>query len=251
MERCKLLPLVALLCACPGGGVPDDPIIGTEVTNPDLVSDPRELLLDPGCPGGTRRASVLLHNPVPWDIDAAAGGLRGEEAYPSSFEVDRFGSRELVVVIPIPADARGGASGAVQVRHRREGVRDAPDAVLEIPWSAATRAGGPEATVLCGEEIACAQVDFGAIFAGANWQMPLEIANDGCAPLRIERVEAEQGEASVAGPALPATLRPGERWRGRLVLEPTGAGLRSGTVVIATDDAEKPEQRVGWTADVR
>jgi hypothetical protein len=254
LRRARLLPLL-FVTGCFGTeiGNPDNASPGSAPPPPitDLRASPSSLALEATCPGGTQRASVLLTNGAEWDVDATAGGTRGEEAYPSSFEVDRYGSRELVVVIPIPRDASAKASGKVQVHHRREGVRDEPDQLLEIPWSASTSTGGPAATVLCGEEIDCLAADFGQILVGAVWQTPFEVANDGCAPLHLARIETETGEARVVGPALPATVQPGERWRGRLELRPTSAGMQKGAVIVITDDAGRPEQRIGWTANAR
>ncbi len=254
LQRARLLPLL-FVAGCLGTeiGNPDNDAPHGETPPPitDLRANPSRLALEASCPGGTERTSVLLTNAAEWDVDATAGGARGEEAYPSSFEVDRFGSRELVVVIPIPQDAGKTATGKVEVHHRREGVRDEPDQLLEIPWSASTGPSRPGATVLCGEEIDCVIADFGEIFAGAVWQTPLEVANDGCAPLRLQNIEPEVGEATVVGPALPVTIQPGERWRGRLELRPTAAGTQNGSVIVATDDPAKAEQRISWAAHVR
>ncbi len=254
----RLIPLLltTILSGC----------LGTEVGNPDedsggpkpepIPSDlralPAALTLESSCPGGTRRASLLLSNQTPFDVDAVAGGTRGEEAHPSSFEVDGYGTQELVAVIHLPENGVLSAEGKLVVDHRREGVRPGGenDRRLEIPWSAPLGPRRPEATVLCGEAMPCALLSFGNVFTGAVWQMPLEVANDGCAPLRLERIVAEGDEVEIAGPALPLTLQAGERWQGRLLLRPAATGFRSGKVVVETDDDARPQQSIGWSAAV-
>ena len=218
--------------------------------NPDLIAWPQSLELEPACPGGVRRASLLLENRSRWDVDAMAGGTRGVEAYPSAIEVDGHGSSELAVVIHVPETTAGRVSGLIVVRHRREGASEESDP-LHVPWSADVVPGGAEATVLCGGVLPCDAIDFGPVFTGAVWARPIDVVNDGCAPLRVERVVAEGSEVEVAGPALPRTLQPGERWAGTLRLDPASAGTRQGTVVVETDDPARPQRQIGWTAAVR
>lgn len=221
---------------------------GTEVGNPDLVAKPKRLHLETACPGATRRASVLLVNRTEHPIDAAVGGTAGEEAYPSALEIEGHGSEEVILVIRMPKEAVSRASGTVQVHHRRARTWG-EERLLEIPWSAPIRAGGPEATVLCGEAIDCLVADFGPVFVDATWGLPLEVANDGCAPLLLEQVEAEGAE--VSGPALPATVEPGSAWSGQLLIRPTAPGELQGKVTIRTGGDAAGFRQIPWKATVR
>ena len=241
----RLLPLLfaPLLAAC----TPQD---GTDVDNPDLVSRPERFALEGVCAGGRGRVALRLINRSGHGIDAVAGGSTGVEAHPSVFALEPYGERSIVAVIRLPDDAATRVKGEVQVQHRRMGAT-ADSETLRIPWTAAVAAVRPAATVLCGAEIPCEAIEFGEIFAGATWQQPVEVANDGCAPLALEHIDVEGAFASIAGPELPSTLAPGERWHGRLLLRPEGAGRIEGNVVVATSDPERPTQRLPWRATVR
>jgi hypothetical protein len=253
LRRHLLLLLVLAIAGCDfgSGDPPTPPWDGTGIGTPDLVSDPDFLTLDPTCAGGTRRASLLLGNEAEWDVDAMAGGTAGVEAYPSTFEVAAHGASEMLVVIRVPETTAATVRGKIEVRHRREGLDEESDPLI-VPWSVDIVASKtPSATVLCGEVMSCTAIDFGSIFVGAVWQQPLEVVNDGCAPLRVERITLEGADMALAGPALPLILEAGDRWQGALLYEPGPQGARRGSVVVVTDDEGKPQQRILWSADVR
>lgn len=241
MPAMRLLPLLLslLLAAC----------VGTDVGNPDLEAEPGRLALAATCAGGTARASVLVRNAEVWDLEAVVRGGAGLEAYPSVFSLGPSQNLELVAVIHLPREAEKKARGKIVVEHRRIDSGEEVDP-LEIPWSAPVAPDAPRATSLCGEPIDCAFVDFGPVFVGATWQRPLEVVNDGCAPLVVEGIEVE-GDARVEGPALPTTLAPGERWSGALLIDPTAPGTSTGQVAISTDDPQRQVLTVGWTASVQ
>lgn len=238
-----LLPL--LLAGC----------LGTDVDNPDqkrgedssiLVAEPRSLALGPVCAGGTARRRVRIRNRSAMAVEAAAGGPDAE-AYPSIFALDGGGERTLAVVIRIPGEAREEAAGELFVHHVVPG--DDRERELVIPWRATIEgAQAPQAAILCGEEAPCEALRFGRIFVGPTWQIPLEVANDGCEPLTIAAVEAEGGGAWIAGPDRPAELAPGARWSGALLVRPDAAGTLAGEVIVRIDGATA--RRIPFSAEV-
>ena len=94
-----------------------------------------------------------------------------------------------------------------------------------------------------GLEVMPGSLDFGTTFLGHPATLPVTLKNTGTDLLQVTGVEAS-GEFSITGPELPAPVPPDGSIALSVVFDPSGAGARSGTLDVFSDDPDTSSIRV-------
>lgn len=87
-------------------------------------------------------------------------------------------------------------------------------------------------------------LSFGSSTVGVAQQQTLPISNFGGAALTITNVASNNSQFTVVSPSLPLTIAAGGQSQIAVRFTPTGAGIRNGTLTIASNDPTKPSTSV-------
>ena len=157
-------------------------------------------------------------------------------------------SPEFIVpgVLPYPIVIESGDSVTVPIRLQPGSLgakaatirlfSDDPEGPKKVQVSG--RAGAPRLVTIIADD-----GDFGDVCGGSFRDQMVTLSNSGCCPLKITGISSSSPEFVVPGVvAYPIKIDAGDAVQVPIRFAPTGIGAKSGTIKIASDDPDGPDQ---------
>jgi len=200
------------------------------------------------CPGGIARAWIVVENEGETPVDVAIASASGELelSHDELLSLDPAHAAAIWAIAHTTGEMAGSSrSGTIDFTWggRDEGVT--------LPWSLeVAEEDFARSQLLCSAHGPCEQLHFGGA-AGEAIDVPIQIANDGCADLTLTGF-AFAGDGplpELAEGDLPATVEPGSQWEGVIRFASPSEGTATGEIRLLTDEAD-PHPPVPWSAEI-